>query len=62
MRSDGLIPCDKCGVLVYERNLEVIGNNKWICPSCQGSYTDEELNEYWTIEEQDELHRANYGG
>lgn len=53
MRSDGLIPCDKCGGLVYERNLEVVADNKWICPPCQGSYTDEELNEYWTIKEQD---------
>jgi len=52
--------CDKCGVLVYERNLEMIGD-KFVCPSCAG-YTEEELNEYWTIEEQAELHNANYGG
>lgn len=55
-----MVSCDKCGVLVYERNLEMIGQ-KFVCPSCAG-YTEEELNEYWTIQEQDELHRANIGG
>ena len=49
--------CDKCGLKVYERNLEMIGH-KFVCPACAG-YTEEELNAYWTIEEQDELHRAN---
>jgi len=51
--------CDKCGTVVYERNLAMFGH-KFICPSCQG-LSDEELNAYWTEQEQDELHIANGG-
>ena len=51
--------CDKCGTRVYERNLAMFGH-RFICPACQG-LSDEELNAYWTDQEQDELHIANGG-
>lgn len=57
--EDKMESCDKCGTVVYERNLAMFGH-KFICPSCQG-LSDEELNAYWTEQEQDELHIANGG-
>jgi DNA-directed RNA polymerase subunit M/transcription elongation factor TFIIS len=57
--EDKMESCDKCGTIVYERNLAMFGH-KFICPSCQG-LSDEELEAYWTEQEQDELHTANGG-
>jgi formylmethanofuran dehydrogenase subunit E len=57
--EDKMESCDKCGTVVYERNLAMFGH-KFICPACQG-LSDEELNAYWTEQEQDELHIANGG-
>ena len=49
--------CDKCGVIVYEKNLTLIGG-KFVCPSCQGN---DNLDDIWTEKELAELHDANIG-
>ena len=57
--KQGMASCDKCVTIVYERNLSMLGH-RFICPACQG-FSDEELNEFWSLEESQELHIANGG-
>ncbi len=44
--SDGKIPCDVCGKLVFERSAmmrELNGKDLWLCHSCDATYDDDEL-------------------
>jgi len=48
--------CDLCGELEDERSLHIYRNG-WLCRSCEGYWTDEELNQKGFINENErELH------